>query len=1014
MCLLFSLLAINFSHAQSNPIGEPQQLEFDFGQGPEKLGTPETQGSIDIPITAAGLEFVPTSSPGVMRKISDGKNYLMIPDKETGSHRPVLLETATAEDIRAVYIQNDNLRTILKNAVRIFPADLIQFSGAQVIIQMTACFGSGLAGLEASDPVCVDNLIKTLTDPAGIVGFFGFVVANRISSKYLNNALVSFYTLAGQQRLTPSHMRTLRPLVGYIGMAFGSAASQVISHIANLPTAGKCLGSLSRGELPDSQHCKDMIEHFASADRFWNDFAAGLPALIGSAIVATATQRSVDRFTTLFVSQGLDQKIRTEGLGAALRSTDIKSLKILPNLVRIGARWGSVVVISHPMGHMVLFLAWEHVFRAPSFRWSYHAWDKGNIRTAIANYMKSAAYIKNNGLTRARTQQNCQLVPKDIGEAIGYNAMGDFPLEMVERCEREQPLAMALAQLLKHGNRYRQKVVISDLETYATNYRAKWQAHIQSYIIGKDILHKSFASREKLLKDGKSPQVSNPFLLYILNRAWQAAIPVMPTDIKLNQILARSEKFNLNKKFRDLDQSITYNRENEVEMVDILKDLRDHAAKTYGHITRIPTYSYHPLTKRVLMLTLQMPQDLTNRIGHSEVADLLMNTATLESMNQNQVARRILSQMICGTDKKVTATNTNILSGSGSELRFPNILAQADPALTQACSTYGTYAIPFPYYIDDKDNSPVFRILRFLPTTTGYYVDPLMLLADPQIPLAVGSHQDQVNAWWKTHVDKEVIQFYGNFIKAYQRMIRENLMTKVDTSPASELLKKSWPFNQPAEWFRKMTNITHSWNPLHYLSSRWTVPLNQSLIGEMQVVLEGAKLIFMSQPTAQRQENELVLETIKGIELEFAQHTRLLKMDFDSSKVDTQIESALNELTSKGDISLRNLSANLTTSVFGQARTHMTERSVALREKINVLSAIWLGKRFERFNNAADKAKYLEATPEKVSAFTDEEYKIYTGLLIISHLMNLLEEVNGYYYNYIYLNELYKFDKDNQ
>lgn len=459
------------------------------------------------------------SRPNVYVGDQTGKMYILVPDYD-GKPRPILIETADPQEMKkAMHQPIGSFGQLAKRTLKRFPGEFFRFNVAQAIIQSASCFGKNstfLTGLSFkashNNPVCVDNFITTLFDYKGLIGFYFFMLANDATSKALNNftnRLLTLQNVKGQQWMMknkPAILAGLRHPFGYIGMAAGSVASDFMHQLLSLDSGAACMEGLARGELISSTACKSMVSHFMSRERFWQDLTAGMPALIGSAAMATVTQTFLKKigrggYRVLSVPAGMTASAAKALLGKTFRSKEPLKF-VVSGLSMVGGKVGYVVkVVGGPAAsifHMVLFFAWDFILRVPTTSYYWHVtdgkeWWGTGFEYDVKQLFGRTYELISGGFDSEGYELNCYEQP--------IVRPGPYPIQIgtEKKCDEpegeEFPLTDALKKFGKHASRYRNRVLMPGVAEGAAGWKSKWAHYLKTFRIGKLILEYIYRER---------------------------------------------------------------------------------------------------------------------------------------------------------------------------------------------------------------------------------------------------------------------------------------------------------------------------------------------------------------------------------------------------------------------------------------------------------------------------------------------------------------------------------------
>lgn len=504
--------------------------------------------------------FMPDmKNPGIQIGLESGTRYTFVPDS-SGVPQPVALEDVSAEEMKkAMHQPIGTIGALAKRTLKRFPAEFLRFNIAQAIVMSVACFGNQTFLTELrfkasyKDPVCIDNFITMLLDVNGMIGFYFFMVANDATTKGLNNmmnrmlALVEQNTTTRLTQMRPKILNSMRPLFGYVGMAVGSAVSGLVHEVLALDKSGECIEGLMRGQLITNKDCKATINHLVSKEKLWHNQISGLPALVGSAMLASATQKAgsglykgAKKIALLSMPKGMSQKMALRALEKALNAGTAKASQ--PILTQLGSKVGYVMRVTGAgaLAHFTFFLAWDHLIREETMAWYYH-WLYGYADTWNGlSILTLGTFTKDNGL-----EENINSVFSDIDDLLGMGLSGPgyvtsckknnvitpahsqyTPKQQKEICTtppgNEVPISKSLNELHNNTSKYRQHAIMAGLMEGAANWKSKWASYFEKFTMGRSILE--FISGEREVR--VNTKLSTEYVLDYITSFWYRALKI--------------------------------------------------------------------------------------------------------------------------------------------------------------------------------------------------------------------------------------------------------------------------------------------------------------------------------------------------------------------------------------------------------------------------------------------------------------------------------------------------------
>lgn len=1074
--LVFAWLLFYFpwSHAQ-NKQGLSYSVGVDYELNYEKQETEIEYEKVKISVDfQAQHKFVPVYGKlNVVRSQLTNVEYILVPQGENQPPRYIQLDKATPEEIHRTFEQKiGSIKEVFGRNLKRYPTEQLRFFAAQGIVQMAACFGGGVRELDfkssVNNPSCVDNFLMSLIDIKGWLGFYAFMVANDVTSRQLNNLLNLAHTYRQTHsnkdlgRRRPQIMATLRPYAGYIGMAFGSMASEMVHHVLSLPNLKQCISLASHLKvITAAPVCKEVITHFAGMDRFWHNFFAGVPALLGSAILSAATQNRIlkpgahaGKIVATEIGKGIwaGGKIvsSTTGLSQltwAQSISNIAAIRVLPQLAQFGNNFGyfvRVVGVGH-IGSMVVFFAWDHVLRPPTVKFYWELIDGGTwLWSGIEDYIEDlyiiGDQIHEKGWSTPLVNETCTTVARGKSE----------------RCRKtDVPLADTLKNLQKSAERYRKNTVVAGLEEASAGWRMKWQKYLETYITGKSLIEQVY--KEK--KEKNNTEISTVTLTNFIIKVWHRAIQYQPyiddkikkQVVKLSQALYGTTDLNLIGQFMSEEEL----NKRVPQMANEILNLRRLALQEFGnlreHTCDIMLTKNLPLTCLAVRETLKTPE--TPYINYNHQPNLMLKNAQLlrDLESDNYVVKKTLRSMICeqNTRQKYARSDEAKMRGMSPEsglfakLILPNFIKDytSHTKLHKLCKEFGgSVAIPKIHTAqlgDLQDLDPLRKkMLNEAPavdtgfldemlsmisqqqvdvainigylwdTDEGLYTDPLSYLMDKDVQLITGGTEESARRWWNKYILSHALDFYISVIIGYNEMLDNKLLAKVEQTTPQVLLQR---YKNPTEIADKIHNPWSLIKPWTWLNK---TSLNASLIGHIQVITQ-----LIDRLADKYEKPDEIRQVTQEINQLMADHTLHMKFFGGIKNVEEHLNSRLLKLKdmemNPQDVEkeLKRFGEEITKLAFQDSREQLTERIQLLTDKLDELSLLMIDQKVTEIDEIS-LAMHRAASPEDISQFDEKEYKFYTGLQIISHLDGVLDEINNYYYNYIHLQDLFAIEKN--
>lgn len=914
---------------------------------------------------------------------------------ETDSGRKLMpIDIATASDLNAALRQDANFRRNFTGAVRGFPAEYGKFNAAMIVMELVGCYGIGNGSLfnewkwapatNSNTPLCAEHLLKAMTTLEGNVGFFSFVLGNRIASSNINNAIVFASELRGKP-ITEAAMRKWRPLIGYAGMSFGMAAQQVVSHILTIPTFKECARDLAKGNF-NSTFCQSAITHFLSAEKFWLDFGAGIPSLIGGAMMSAGSQK----FFQWLVNQGTMYNVPAEARAsqsAMLRyMARSRALRVARTAVRVtltAGRASGVGGVFIMVGELVIFLAWTKVLEIPTMQMVWYLYDAPDIRRNTRQLLATASAIERaGGFSPETIDVSCTMTRIHPRSAP------------VEKCNSTDYLAQSLKDLDFYSRRYRERVTLARLTRSFPDYVMKWEKYIASFFSGKYLLEQIYLQRS----ESPSTLLSLYDTAFAVKSTWDEYFR-SSTDALVSsyQIFLKDDMAKLDSAFNDYKNSfrsdLVVNRstfENRLADALVAFKLKVSAQQPWRADRMCGGFDRDPYICRAIKILRYIPQNKNLFFSQNRNSFVTYNVEWTELFNRSLPIEDTLRQLLCSNDS--TFQSTASMDGFPATLKLPRLVALPnDPYYAESCQFGSRNPL---FLAKDMDDSAEFADIKpgaLWLTNYSNYIDPLSVLTDVRVRLTTGATTEVSRSWWNRTVLPDVLSFYKKYITSYSQMLEDNFFAYVLYADANSLVNR-------IGWGRSSQAITDANLHQKVLDSRF---VNMSLIGQMQVYTKALEKV--SSAILNPSDKQNLSRKLQNFVLLFAEHTRHFKH--------TNPSSALNAIPmdSIGSPNPFLFSQDVSRTLFGNSFEEKTQRMGQLMDLSGELSADLVGLNFDDIDNIATETTF---TAQQVSQMTPAEYKKYTVLQIVKHIRLLLEETNNYYDSYIFLAGLFNLTKE--
>ncbi len=914
---------------------------------------------------------------------------------ETENGRKLIpIDIATASQFNAALRTDTNFRRNFTGAVRGFPAEFGKFNAAMIVMELVGCYGIGSGSLfnawkwapatNTNTPLCAEHLLKAMTTLEGNIGFFGFVLGNRIASAHLTNLAVATSEMIGKP-LTEKRMRSLRPLIGYAGMSFGMAAQQIVSHILTIPTFKECVRDLARANFK-STFCASAATHFLSAEKFWLDFGAGIPSLIGGAMMSAGSQR----FFQWLINHG--QFFNVPGEARASQNALLqymsrtRALKVAKNVFRVtltAGRASGVGGVFIMVGELVIFLAWTKVLEIPTMQMVWYLYDAPDIRRntrelfGIANGIERAG-----GFASESVDLSCHMVQ------VHYRAAP------TQRCNSVDRLALALKDLDFYSRRYRERVTLARLTRSFPDYVMKWEKYIASFFSGKYLLEQIYLQRS----ERPSTLLSLYDTAFAVKTTWEEYFRASTaTMVQSHQIFLKDDIVNLESAFTDYKNSfknpLVINRttfENRLANALVAFKQKIQAQQPWNPDRMCGGFDRDPYFCRAMKILRFIPQSARLFFSENRNSFVSYNVEWVDLLTKSLPVEDTLRQVLCSND--TTFQSTASMSGFPATLELPRLVNLPNDAFYPESCQFARHNSLF--LAKDMDESAEFSDVKpgaLWLTDYSNYIDPLSVLTDVRVPLTSGATTEISRTWWNRMILPDVMSFYKKYISSYTQMVDDNFFSYVSYDSPSILVSRVHN--------RGRANLITERNLHEKVLNRQSV--NMSLIGQMQIY---GKVLEKVSTTILTQGNRTAFSTkLQNFILQFAEHTRHFKYANSTDALDA--------------ISMENIGGanpflftqDVSRTLFSNTFEEKTQRMGQLMDLSGELSADLVGINFNDIDNIATETTF---TALEVSQMSPEAYKKYTVLQILKHIRLLLEETNNYYDTYIFLAGLFNLTKE--
>lgn len=734
-----------------------------------------------------------------------GERWFQTVDKE-GRDITIRLSEADPTELVKTYGGVDFLGIIPQSAVQL-PRENLKFSSALLIVQMSQCFGPGALDptftISPITPTCVDSFIHHLMDWKGWVSFYSFMVASRLTTESIMWVLLETARANGDRTKIPMLRAKWMPLLGYIGMAAGSAASQLTSHFLNNPHWKTCINLMATEGL-NNQGCVDAFTNFADWDLFWDDFLASTPSLLGSSFLGAVTQKIIvqnyARLTESAAAEALRYKI-IGGSQSALRlvaRVGPRSVTALKAAFAVTAGVpGVIIFVATEVGQFVLFIAWDEFLRYPTMA-AYHDFTKSwSVNDGVEKVKKGTEMAAALNWDKVAIETTCR--PPSRAQPTRE-----------ARCTDEQPLTAGLDIVANDAPRYRNKALMSRLEEGTANWNSKANKFLNKYRLTKFVMEHVYRERQKrprtslniittaqiiaiqwieALKMETGPETPGTYELLaeieilmgsIIENGRSCYVTTEPgfswSDSLLTELThfepARPEDINGNPKlrqalieFQSRIPRIFYNVLGPILFTD--------PCNGYPNLC-----AAHQTTTMIDFNTVPSSDSVDVPPSNGEFLNNILGIFGPELVSET------FHELLCNSNSQFEFSNLTD-NGWEAHMTAPNALVQregADQYFRDNCTNRnGDYK----YHFDMTDFIKIWRV------GTKLYASPLDLLTDSRLPLVGGTTMEEAQSWWHANAFNKSSEFMRNMTVGYHKLLDEQLYSQIPDITPEQLIESS-------------------------------------------------------------------------------------------------------------------------------------------------------------------------------------------------------------------------------
>lgn len=745
-------------------------------------------------------------------------------------------------------------KSIPAQSLKQFGPEYLKFSSALLIVQMSMCFGgnSSLSGISmiasGASPTCVDDFLTHLVDWKGWVGFYFFMLGNRyVSTGLMQIATISLHHV-GKTKSIPALRAKLTPFFGYLGMAGGSLASQVVHHFLSAPSWKQCIDLLSEEGLA-SASCKEAYTHFLSVEDFWDDFAASTMSLVGSSVAGAVTHKllvggaSNLKKAPLLAQRGLrviGGNSKAIELVAKHGSRAITGLRVMKNLTVLTGVPGAVVFVTTHIGQFTLFLAWDEILRNPFSRF-YYDWDTGsstrNATQRVTEFAKANNKLKWEK-PYVETTKVCQ--PRR------FNSKSNS-FESKCKSTTVDPLMSSLTDLNYGAERFRTKVLQNPSEIAIANWSSKMMGILEKYKFAKTLVEHLSKEREKQLDYSMNLAEAGVYILTLWKNALSTELPQHPNVPKKVQPLLAQLEASLAISYAAIDvttgdtspshtnyfttdlvekaANIPMNPEREKTIKKAITDLQSYARVVDADAEAVPAFG----TECSFLPQLCLARDVTLALDIHKLQSAIVQTQhydfayAFSQVFGEELTSEASWELLCGYRTKVEFKNLKS-NGKKALVNFPKLINLSNRDHDLNCYDYST--------LRDKNSLSYGDLTRPWVHDGRLYKTPFDLLASKNIQWTIVAQYRDIKTWWMKEAFKPFSKFLFEMAKTYQGHLQKHLFSQIDDVTPEQLIHMSSPRMRGAALDHHIVSFNGSWS---------RPSLSMSLMGQVHLILDTIK-----------------------------------------------------------------------------------------------------------------------------------------------------------------------------
>jgi len=804
----------NFYVDQNGDTWIPANVEANPGHGQYEYKL--VSNSTPEEITKAE-NLTATEAPGLYFD-HRGQMWLKVDDKNTGKSQFIRFDLASENDLNNLPMgQQGNLTWMWLDQAKEYPGQNIKFSAAQFIVNMTTCFGMNtltFTQASASDPTCVNDFIKQVMSPSGLVGFYAFMLASGYSAEITMRLTENVAKLAGS-KLPPEVLRArFMPIFGYLGMAWGSMASQIVSHVWDNQYWAPCKARV-KAEGIFNDDCQKVVISFASDPDFWGQFASGMPSLFLSSIAAHFTQQLIVNNYARFTESAFLRDMNVKVLSA---SEDVLKLvaKFGPRAV-LGVRFigavvggvpGVVVIIATEVGEFYGFLQYQEWFEFPITRAVNDLIETNRTYQGMKKIEEATTALQKNGWTApyAADGTNCTTV-----------RTGKYQTE--RHCEQEEVLPAGLALLKTGAQNFRQKVLYNQFDEANGKWAGKLMGFMNTYRASKLLLENIFFHRDqKPVLTNLSLNDAATEIAYMWTQA--VAVEADYNNKGVNDLTQDLKAIVQNLNLPDAPAAtaapvknlpafgadllptaakpmsgvlLAKATKNDL-LLAALKHLQDNAGLYFEEMfpsgAFVNTCTGAPRACEAMNFTEQIRFEklpLTSSFNASDLNESANFIAMLSGLYGSDVTNQVFGALLCGTDSGFSGTNIDN-NGQTATFNLPMILNLSQDELYKFRAINCTdLSGNTKLSLEDSDFQR--------PWILGdrVFSDPIALLMDVGVILTPGITEKEASLTWQSKAFPVATQFLSNMTVKYNEMLHNDLFPQIPLMGGDQLLLRTRP-----------------------------------------------------------------------------------------------------------------------------------------------------------------------------------------------------------------------------